>query len=159
MRLMKIRLLVVGKTKEKLVEEGIKEYLKRLTRYTSFEIEVIPDAKVSNKMSSNEVKQLEGKEILKKLGSDILVLLDEKGKEFTSVAFSQWIEKHQLNSTKQITFLIGGAFGFSDEVYKRASSKIALSKMTFTHQMIRLIFIEQVYRAFTIIKGEKYHHV
>ena len=156
---MKIRLLVVGKTKEKLVEEGIKEYLKRLTRYTSFEIEVIPDAKVSNKMSSNEVKQLEGKEILKKLGSDILVLLDEKGKEFTSVAFSQWIEKHQLNSTKQITFLIGGAFGFSDEVYKRASSKIALSKMTFTHQMIRLIFIEQVYRAFTIIKGEKYHHV
>lgn len=156
---MKIRLLVVGKTKEKLVEEGINEYLKRLTRYTSFEIEVIPDAKVSNKMSSNEVKQIEGKEILKKLGSDILVLLDEKGKEFSSVAFSQWIEKHQLNSTKQITFLIGGAFGFSDEVYKRASSKIALSKMTFTHQMIRLIFIEQVYRAFTIIKGEKYHHV
>lgn len=156
---MKVRLIVVGKTKEKLVEEGIKEYLKRLTRYTNFQLEVIPDVKVSNKMTPSEVKNLEGKEILKRVGNDQLVLLDEKGKEFTSVDFSKWIEKQQMNSTKHITFLIGGAFGFSDSVYQKAISKIALSKMTFTHQMIRLIFVEQVYRAFTIIKGEKYHHV
>ena len=156
---MKIRLLVVGKTKEKEIQSGIDEYLKRLTRYTNFQMEVIPDVKVSKKMSAGEVKSLEGKEIIKRLDKDVLILLDEKGKEFTSVGFSKWIENQQLNSTKQLTFLIGGAYGFSEEVYQRASSKIALSKMTFTHQMIRLIFIEQLYRAFTIIKGEKYHHV
>lgn len=156
---MKIRLLVVGKTKEKEIQSGIDEYLKRLTRYANFQMEVIPDVKVSKKMSAGEVKSLEGKEIIKRLEKDILILLDEKGKEFTSVGFSKWIENQQLNSTKQLTFLIGGAYGFSEAVYQRASSKIALSKMTFTHQMIRLIFIEQLYRAFTIIKGEKYHHV
>ena len=156
---MKIRLLVVGKTKEKEIQSGIDEYLKRLTRYANFQMEVIPDVKVSKKMSAGEVKSLEGKEIIKRLDKDVLILLDEKGKEFTSVGFSKWIENQQLNSTKQLTFLIGGAYGFSEEVYQRASSKIALSKMTFTHQMIRLIFIEQLYRAFTIIKGEKYHHV
>ena len=156
---MKIRLLVVGKTKEKDIQSGIDEYLKRLTRYINFQMEVIPDVKVSKKMSSGEVKTLEGKEILKRLDKDVLILLDEKGKEFTSVGFAKWIENQQMNSTKQLTFLIGGAYGFSEEVYQRATSKIALSKMTFTHQMIRLIFIEQLYRAFTIIKGEKYHHV
>jgi len=156
---MKIRLLVVGKTKEKEIQSGIDEYLKRLTRYINFQMEVIPDVKVSKKMSSGEVKILEGKEILKRLDKDVLILLDEKGKEFTSVGFARWIENQQMNSTKQLTFLIGGAYGFSEEVYQRATSKIALSKMTFTHQMIRLIFIEQLYRAFTIIKGEKYHHV
>ena len=156
---MKIRLLVVGKTKEKEIQSGIDEYLKRLTRYTNFQMEVIPDVKVSKRMSAGEVKSLEGKEIIKRLDKDVLILLDEKGKEFTSVGFSKWIENQQLNSTKQLTILIGGAYGFSEEVYQRASSKIALSKMTFTHQMIRLIFIEQLYRAFTIIKGEKYHHV
>ena len=156
---MKIRLLVVGKTKEKEIQSGIDEYLKRLTRYTNFQMEVIPDVKVSKRMSAGEVKSLEGKEIIKRLDKDVLILLDEKGKEFTSVGFSKWIENQQLSSTKQLTFLIGGAYGFSEEVYQRASSKIALSKMTFTHQMIRLIFIEQLYRAFTIIKGEKYHHV
>jgi 23S rRNA (pseudouridine1915-N3)-methyltransferase len=156
---MKIRLLVVGKTKEKEIQSGIDEYLKRLTRYANFQMEVIPDVKVSKKMSAGEVKSLEGKEIIKRLEKDILILLDEKGKEFTSVGFSKWIENQQLNSTKQLTFLIGGAYGFSEAVYQRSSSKIALSKMTFTHQMIRLIFIEQLYRAFTIIKGEKYHHV
>ena len=156
---MKIRLLVVGKTKEKEIQSGIDEYLKRLTRYINFQMEVIPDVKVSKKMSSGEVKILEGKEILKRLDKDVLILLDEKGKEFTSVGFAKWIENQQMNSTKQLTFLIGGAYGFSEEVYQRATSKIALSKMTFTHQMIRLIFIEQLYRAFTIIKGEKYHHV
>ena len=156
---MKIRLLVVGKTKEKEIQSGIDEYLKRLTRYINFQMEVIPDVKVSKKMSSGEVKILEGNEILKRLDKDVLILLDEKGKEFTSVGFARWIENQQMNSTKQLTFLIGGAYGFSEEVYQRATSKIALSKMTFTHQMIRLIFIEQLYRAFTIIKGEKYHHV
>lgn len=156
---MKIRLLVVGKTKEKDIQSGIDEYLKRLTRYINFQMEVIPDVKVSKKMSFGEVKNLEGKEILKRLDKDVLILLDEKGKEFTSVGFAKWIENQQMNSTKQLTFLIGGAYGFSEEVYQRATSKIALSKMTFTHQMIRLIFIEQLYRAFTIIKGEKYHHV
>ena len=155
---MKIRLLVVGKTKEKEIQSGIDEYLKRLTRYINFQMEVIPDVKVSKKMSSGEVKNLEGKEILKRLDKDVLILLDEKGKEFTSVGFAKWIENQQMNSTKQLTFLIGGAHGFSEEVYQRATSKIALSKMTFTHQMIRLIFIEQLYRTFTIIKGEKYHH-
>jgi 23S rRNA (pseudouridine1915-N3)-methyltransferase len=155
---MKIRLLVVGKTKEKEIQSGINDYLKRLTRYTNFQMEIIPDVKVSKKMSSGEVKNLEGKEILKRLDKDVLILLDEKGKEFTSVGFAKWIENQQMNSTKQLTFLIGGAHGFSEEVYQRATSKIALSKMTFTHQMIRLIFIEQLYRAFTIIKGEKYHH-
>lgn len=156
---MKVRLIVVGKTKERVVESGIEEFEKRLTRYVNFSLEIIPDIKASKKMNPDEVKRLEGKEILKRLGNDSLVLLDEKGKEFTSVGFSKWIENQQLSSTKQITFLIGGAYGFSDEVYQKASSKIAMSKMTFTHQMIRLIFIEQLYRAFTIIKGEKYHHV
>lgn len=156
---MKVRLLVVGKTKERVVQEGIEEFQKRLSRYCSFQLEVIPDVKVSKKISSNEVKNLEAKEIVKRIDKDYLVLLDENGKEFTSVGFSKWIEGQQMTIGKQITFLIGGAYGFSDEVYSKASSKIAMSKMTFTHQMIRLIFIEQLYRAYTIIKGEKYHHI
>ena len=118
---MKIRLLVVGKTKEKEIQSGIDEYLKRLTRYTNFQMEVIPDVKASKKMSAGEVKSLEGKEIIKRLDKDVLILLDEKGKEFTSVGFSKWIENQQLNSTKQLTILIGGAYGFSEEVYQRAS--------------------------------------
>lgn len=156
---MNVRLLVVGKTSESYLQTGIDEYIKRLTRYCKFSLEVIPDIKVSNKLSTKEVKEKEGKEILKRVEGSFLVLMDEKGKEYTSVGFSQLLEKHQMQGTKDLTFLIGGAFGFSEEVYARSNGKIAFSQMTFTHQMIRLFFVEQLYRGFTIIKGEKYHNV
>lgn len=156
---MNVKLLVVGKTNEAYLNVGIDEYTKRLGRYTSFQMEVIPDVKVSKKQSSKEVKEKEGKEILKRIEGCKTILLDEKGKEYTSVGFSKVIEKEQMIGTKTLYFVIGGAYGFSEEVYKYSQGKIALSQMTFTHQMIRLLFIEQLYRGFTIIKGEKYHHI
>ncbi len=157
---MKITLLVIGKTDKDFVIKGIEEYEKRLTRYVPFEMVVIPDIKNTKNMSEQQQKQKEGALILSKIKpTDTLLLLDENGKTFSSVQFSQFIEQKMINSNKNIVFVIGGPYGFSDEVYQAAQGKISLSKMTFSHQMIRMIFVEQLYRAMTIIKGEPYHHV
>jgi 23S rRNA (pseudouridine1915-N3)-methyltransferase len=155
---MKIKLLVIGKTDEAYLSEGIAKFFKRITHYINYEIEVIPDLKQGKKLSTEKLKEEEGKLILKKLGAhDQLILLDEKGSAFTSRQFSAFLQK-KLNGGANIVFTIGGAFGFSKEVYERANEKISLSSMTFSHQIVRLFFNEQLYRAFTILKGEKYHH-
>jgi len=155
---MKIKLITIGKTDENYLKEGIDKYLKRLKHYVQFEIIVINDVKMGKKSNPVLQKELEEKEILAKVNStDFLILLDEKGQEFNSVDFSKYMQK-RLNSGNDIVFVIGGPFGFSNRMYERANAKVALSKMTFSHQMIRLFFVEQLYRAFTILKGEKYHH-
>lgn len=156
---MKILFLVIGKTDESYLETGISKYIKRLERYIPFEMKVIPDIKNRKTLSEEQQKKLEGELILSQYNpGDELILLDEKGKTFSSVSFSQWIE-HKLNvSNKRLVFVVGGPYGFSNDVYDKAKVKISLSEMTFSHQMIRLIFVEQLYRAFTIIKGEPYHH-
>lgn len=155
---MKIKLITIGKTDENYLKEGIDKYLKRLKYYVQFEIIVINDVKMGKKSNPVLQKELEEKEVLAKVNStDFLILLDEKGQEFNSVDFSKYMQK-RLNSGNDIVFVIGGPFGFSNRMYERANVKVALSKMTFSHQMIRLFFVEQLYRAFTILKGEKYHH-
>ncbi|MCK5775540.1 MAG: 23S rRNA (pseudouridine(1915)-N(3))-methyltransferase RlmH [Bacteroidales bacterium] len=156
---MKITLILVGKTTDKPVEVGMDKYAKRIQRYLPFQIEVIPALKNAKKMSEAEIKQKEGGLILNKISAaDHIVLLDEKGKEYTSVLFSSFIKKKMIHGMKSLVFIIGGAYGFSDAVYQRANSKLALSQMTFSHQLIRLIFLEQLYRSFTIINNEPYHH-
>ncbi|MEO2058816.1 MULTISPECIES: 23S rRNA (pseudouridine(1915)-N(3))-methyltransferase RlmH [Mesonia] len=156
---MTIKLLAVGKTDDKDLQKLIDQYVKRLKHYCKFKIEIIPDIKKSKKMDENLQKQKEGELILAKTqASDILVLLDENGKNFSSVGFSTWLQKQMNTGMKQLIFVIGGPYGFSDEVYQRANQKISLSKMTFSHQMVRLFFTEQIYRAFTILKNEPYHH-
>ena len=156
---MTIKLLAVGKTDDKDLKKLIDQYVKRLKHYGKFKIEIIPDIKKSKKMDENLQKQKEGELILAKTqASDILVLLDENGKNFSSVGFSTWLQKQMNTGMKQLIFVIGGPYGFSDEVYQRANQKISLSKMTFSHQMVRLFFTEQIYRAFTILKNEPYHH-
>ena len=156
---MTIKLLAVGKTDDKDLQKLIDQYIKRLKHYCKFKIEIIPDIKKSKKMDENLQKQKEGELILTKTqASDILVLLDENGKNFSSVGFSTWLQKQMNTGMKQLIFVIGGPYGFSDEVYQRANQKISLSKMTFSHQMVRLFFTEQIYRAFTILKNEPYHH-
>lgn len=157
---MKILFLVIGKTDESYLETGISKYIKRLERYIPFEMKVIPDIKNRKTLSEEQQKKLEGELILSQFNTgDEMILLDEKGKTFSSVSFSQWIE-HKLNtSNKRLIFVVGGPYGFSNDVYDKAKVKISLSEMTFSHQMIRLIFVEQLYRAFTIIKGEPYHHI
>jgi len=143
------------------VKEGMNEYLKRIGHYIKFNWEELPDIKNGGKMNQDLLKKEEGKRILGKLlSSDLLILLDENGKNLSSVAFAEWID-HKLNyeSGRDMCFVVGGAFGFSDEVYERADFKLSLSKMTFSHQIIRVIFAEQLYRVLTIIKGEQYHHV
>ncbi|MFL5729686.1 MAG: 23S rRNA (pseudouridine(1915)-N(3))-methyltransferase RlmH [Cytophagaceae bacterium] len=155
---MKIRLLVVGKTDEKYLAEGIEKFSGRILHYAKYEMEVIPDVKQGSKPNPDKTKEEEGKLILKKVSSaDQLILLDEKGSSFSSKQFAGFLQK-KLNGGANLIFVVGGAFGFSPEVYKRANEKISLSAMTFSHQMIRLFFNEQLYRAFTILKGEKYHH-
>lgn len=156
---MTIDLIVIGKTNIDFVNIGVTEYNKRLTRYIKFNIVTLPDIKGAKNMSVNDIKYREG-EILSAalLNYDYIVLLDERGRERTSEEFASWIEQHTLQSTKQMAFVIGGAYGFSENIYNLQKELISLSKMTFSHQMIRLIFIEQLYRAFTIIKGEPYHH-
>ena len=154
----KITLIVVGKTNQKYVEEVVLEYAGRLKHYVSFEIVTIPELKDTKSIPLAVQKQKEGELILKKLqNTDEVILLDDKGKEFTSMEFAAFIEKKSMLN-KQIVFVIGGAFGFSPEVYKRANDKISFSRMTFSHQIIRIIFAEQLYRAFTILRGEGYHH-
>lgn len=154
---MKITLLSIGKTNEKYLEEGMKIYLKRLPHYTSFEYKELKDVKKFS--TTDDLKNKEGEIFFQQIqNEDFIILLDEKGKEYTSIEFSSYINKHSVNSTKNLVFIIGGAFGFSEDLYKRANQKISLSNMTFSHQMIRLFFLEQMYRAFTIIRGEKYHN-
>lgn len=156
---MKVTLLVVGKTTDKHFQAGIDDYSNRIAHYAPFQLEVIPELKSTKAMSQAEQKEREGKLILGALqAGDYVVLLDERGKEHRSIEFAQWIQKRMLASTKRLVFVVGGPYGFSPEVYARCDEKISLSRMTFSHQMIRLIFTEQIYRAFTILKGENYHH-
>ena len=156
---MKIRLILLGKTNADYLKTGESDYEYRLKHYCKFEELLIPKIKNSGKLSHSDVKIKEGKLILKSVDqNDQIILLEEKGKSFSSVDFSNFLNQKLLSSTKRLVFVIGGAFGFSEEVYKKANLKLSLSKMTFSHQMIRLIFREQLYRAFTILKGEKYHH-
>ena len=156
---MKINLFLIGKTDFSFLREGISIYEKRLKHYISFEIKIIPNLKNIKKLSTEQQKEKEGELILKQLkNTDVLILLDEKGKDFTSIAFSKFIENKMITGIKNLNFVIGGAYGFSKAVYQRANYKISLSKMTFSHQMIRLIFIEQIYRSMTILKNEPYHH-
>ena len=157
--MMKVKFLVIGKTTDKYLLPGIEDYNKRLTRYSNYEYQELSGVRLGKSATADETKRKEEEIILSKLDkSDFLVLMDEKGAEFTSRGFGNFLKKHQMSGTKRIVFLIGGAYGFSNNIYARANSKIALSQMTFTHQMVRLIFTEQLYRAFTITKGEKYHH-
>ena len=156
---MNIRLLVVSKTDEKYLQEGIAIYEKRLTHYTNFEITVIPALKDLKNASSDDIKEREGQLILKHLEkADSIILLDEHGTQHTSVGFSQFLQKQMNAGVRNLTFVVGGAFGFSPAVYKAAHGKISLSNMTFNHQMVRLIFVEQLYRAFTILRHEPYHN-
>ena len=156
---MKITLIAIGKTDNNQMLSLIDDYIKRLGFYNSFEMEVIPDIKNAKNLSENLQKQAEGSEILKKItNSEILILLDENGKNYTSEKFSEFLQKKMNSGLKNLVFVIGGPYGFSDEIYARANGKISLSSMTFSHQMVRLFFVEQLYRAFTILKNEPYHH-
>lgn len=155
----KILLLTIGNTDKNYMKVGIDDYVKRLSYYLSFETKVIPDLKNRNTLSVEIQKEKEGQLILNHvIPGDFLILLDERGAEFSSLEFSKWIEKNMITGMRQLVFIIGGPYGFSKLVYQRADFKISLSQMTFSHQMVRLIFIEQVYRAMTIIRNEPYHH-
>lgn len=155
---MKIKLIMIGKTTGDLYIDAIDDYTNRIKHYNNFSIHIIPGLKNTKKLSQEQQKQAEGELILKELtAQDTVILLDERGKEYRSMEFAKWLENKQLTA-QNIVFVIGGPYGFSDSIYKRANEKISLSKMTFSHQMVRLIFVEQLYRACTIIKGESYHH-
>lgn len=155
---MKTELIQVGKTVNKHFVAGIADYCERISHYMPFQITTIPELKNTKSLTEEQQKEREGELILKLLQpSDTVVLLDEHGKEFRSIEFASWIERQQ-QSARRLVFVIGGPYGFSDAVYDRANQKISLSRMTFSHQMVRLIFCEQLYRACTIIKGEPYHH-
>jgi len=156
---MQVTLLCIGKTGKKFLEEGEQEYLKRLRHYISFQVQIIPDIKQAKNLSEGQIKQKEGELILEKIGpSDSLILLDERGKEYSSIEFSAYLQDQFNRGGKHLYFVVGGPYGFSDAVYERSTGKISLSRMTFSHQMIRLFFIEQVYRAMTILRNEPYHH-
>jgi len=156
---MTIKLLAIGKTDSKLLQQLISEYENRLKHYVRFKIETIPDIKNAKNLSEVQQKEKEGEQILKKLSpTDILVLLDEKGKHFSSIDFSKFLQKKMNSGIKQLVFVIGGPYGFSDTVYEKSQGMLSLSKMTFSHQMVRLFVVEQVYRAFTILRNEPYHH-
>lgn len=155
---MKTELLLVGKTVNKHFIAGINDYVERTNHYMPFNITVIPELKNTKALTEEQQKEREGDLILQKLqSSDIVVLLDEHGKELRSIEFADWLQRKQ-NTTRRLVFIIGGPYGFSKAVYERANEKLSLSKMTFSHQMVRLIFCEQIYRACTIIRGEPYHH-
>ncbi len=157
---MKITLILNGKTEDDYLITGFLNYEKRLKHYTSFETIVIPALKNTKSLTVEQQKQKEGELLLKNIQTaDILILLDENGKEYNSVGFSEYLQKQMNSRIKNLIFVVGGPYGFSSDVYKRANGKIALSKMTFSHQMVRLFFIEQLYRAFTILKNEPYHHI
>ncbi|WP_321480926.1 23S rRNA (pseudouridine(1915)-N(3))-methyltransferase RlmH [uncultured Bacteroides sp.] len=156
---MKTVLLVVGRTAEAHYITAINDYIERTKHFISFDMEVIPELKNTKSLSMEQQKEKEGELIRKALlPGDVIVLLDEHGKEFRSVDFAGWMEKKLVNVNKRLIFIIGGPYGFSPKVYQTAHEKISLSKMTFSHQMIRLIFVEQLYRAMTILNGGPYHH-
>ncbi len=156
---MNIKLIVVSKTDVPYLQTGIDEYVGRLKHYCDFELVTIPALKNMGKASPEEVKEREGQLILKQVEkSDMVVLLDEHGKEYGSVEFSEYLQKQMNAGVRTLSFVVGGAFGFSPAVYAAAQHKISLSKMTFNHQMVRLFFVEQLYRAFTILRHEKYHN-
>jgi 23S rRNA (pseudouridine1915-N3)-methyltransferase len=156
---MNIKLLAIGKTDNKNLQVLMDEYSKRLGFYVKFDMEVIMDIKNVKNLSENQQKEKEGEQILAKIGAtDQLILLDENGATFSSVGFSDYLQKKMNAGVKTLVFVIGGPYGFSDEVYAKAQGKISLSAMTFSHQMVRLFVIEQLYRGFTILKNEPYHH-
>lgn len=156
---MNIKLLAIGKTDNKALQQLMDDYMKRLSFYVKFDLEVIPDIKNVKNLSEAQQKEKEGELILSKLtATDQLVLLDENGKTFSSVGFSEELQKKMNSGIKTLVFVIGGPYGFSEAVYSKAQGKVSLSAMTFSHQMVRLFFIEQVYRAFTILRNEPYHH-
>lgn len=156
---MTIKLLTIGKTDNKQLDALIADYKKRLSFYIKFQLEIIPDLKNVKNLSETQQKHKEGLLILEKIGNtDALILLDENGKQVNSVEFSKYLQKHMNSGIKQLVFVIGGPYGFSEDVYKKANGKISLSKMTFSHQMVRLFFTEQLYRGFTILRNEPYHH-
>lgn len=156
---MEIVLRVMGKTSEKYLREGTEVYLKRLKRYVRFSMTEIPDLKGMKNRNPQEQNSAEGEVLLKDIApSDFVILLDENGKRYSSRGFSNQLQKWMNAGPSKIVFLVGGPFGFSEEVYNRANGKVSLSDMTFSHQMIRLFFTEQIYRAFTILKNEPYHH-
>jgi len=155
---MELRLICLGETNERHVDEGVEMYTKRLKHYIKFSILYLPHPKLKGKLNWDDVKNAEAKNFKTVLGTEPFILLDEKGKEFTSISFARCLQTEFNKGGKRLNFLIGGAFGFSKEMYANANGQIALSQLTFSHQLVRLIAMEQFYRAMTIIKGEKYHH-
>lgn len=156
---MNIELIVVGKTDQKEVEALVEMYAKRINRYCKFSITTLADVRNTKNMAPSRQKQVEGEAILRLVGEgDCLTLMDERGAQYTSMEYAQWLQKRMLSGVKRLVLVIGGPYGFSEEVYKRADQKISLSKMTFSHQIVRAIFTEQLYRAFTILHNEPYHH-
>jgi 23S rRNA (pseudouridine1915-N3)-methyltransferase len=156
---MKITLIAIGKTDDSYLQEGFNKYLKRLKHYIKFDVILVSDVKKSKNLSEEEQKSKESDLFFKQIQTqDIVVLLDEKGTELSSTHFADMLNKKMISSVQNLVFLIGGPYGFDSSLYQRANHKISLSRMTFSHQMVRLFFVEQVYRAFTILKGEPYHH-
>ena len=156
---MQIQLVLMGKTRFPFIKEGMAEYIKRLQRYTDFRIRELPELKNTGSWPQSKLMKEEGKLILKSLSeSDFVVLLDERGKHMDSIEFAEWLDRKHQDAVKSLVFIVGGAYGFSPEVYKRGNMQLSLSKLTFSHQVIPLFFTEQLYRAFTIIRGAPYHH-
>nr|WP_286849039.1 23S rRNA (pseudouridine(1915)-N(3))-methyltransferase RlmH [Proteiniphilum sp. UBA5218] len=156
---MKVVLLSLGKTDEDFYAQAMEIFRKRLSHYLPFDMEFVPDVKNTKNLSEKEQKNLEGEALLNRIQQgDYVVLLDDKGNQYSSVEFSRFIEKKLYSVPKRLIFVVGGPYGFPDEVYRRANEKLSLSRMTFTHQMVRLVFVEQLYRAMTILNGEPYHH-
>lgn len=156
---MKITLLAVGKTEDKYLIEGIEKYLTRLKHYINFNFVIIPDIKNTKNLTEAQQKTKEAELIAKQLNpGDVVMLLDEKGKKHSSVSFAEYLNKQMIGSVQHLVFIIGGPYGFDESIYKRANGSLSLSDMTFSHQMVRLFFVEQLYRAFTILKNEPYHH-
>lgn len=156
---MKVCLLVIGKTDAAYLRSGIEEYEKRLSRYLPYEMKILPDVKNARNLEEEVQKEKEGKMLLEEIQrTDWVVLLDDKGRQHSSLEFSNYLAQKMLGGIKRLVFVIGGPYGFSPAVYQRTNEKLSLSKMTFSHQMVRLIFVEQLYRGMTILKGEPYHH-
>lgn len=155
---MRITLIENGKTRDSFIREGVEQFRKRLVRYVPFKIETLPDLKNTRNMTMNEVKDQEGSLLLKRIKSDdFVVLLDERGDQYDSISFAEYLNSLE-GRVNNLQFIIGGPYGFSDRVYDRADARLSLSRLTFSHQLVRVIFMEQLYRAFTIMKGEPYHH-
>ena len=156
---MKITLIAIGKTEDKYLIEGIEKYINRLKHYINFSFLQIPDVKNVKNLSESQQKAKEAELLHKQINnSDVVILLDEKGKKYSSIEFSNYLNKQMIGSVQHLIFIIGGPYGFDESIYKRAKGLISLSDMTFSHQMIRLFFVEQLYRGFSILKGEPYHH-